>query len=116
MLPGGTIQTERAPWNLNGTVKDGILSLDFADTLKLTDRYSSDYTEGVKISRVFINDSKYRFRFLALHKLEEDNSGVIMYYTNKDLTFKTIQKMEYQLKAGWNFFDEQKQNTNSGYK
>ena len=39
--------------------------------------------------------------------LEEDQSGVLIYYTNKDLTFKTTQNMEYQLKAGWNFFDKQ---------
>jgi len=103
LLPGATYQPSNLPWTIHGSITSGTLSIDFPETLILSDEYSSEHTDGIKIARVHIQ--KNRWQHIALHKLGEQNSGVIIYYTDKDFNYKTRSGSEIQLKAGWNFWD-----------
>lgn len=105
VLGGHTYSGNEKPWHIDGSITNGILLIDFPDTLSLTDEYSSDLTEGVKIACLQIVSVKNSNKHIALHKLDERKPGVELYYTDKDFVFKTSQDLEYQLKAGWNFYD-----------
>lgn len=105
-LPGGTYQNSNMPWTIQGSITSGILSIDFPETLNLSDEYASEHTGGIKIARVHISNENYRNLHIALHKLDEQNSGVIIYFTDKNSTYNINQSTEIQLKAGWNFWDK----------
>lgn len=106
ILPGATYTPSVLPLTIHGTITSGILSIEFPETLNLSNEYSSEYTGGVKIARVHIQAENYRNNHIALHKLNEQISSVIIYYTDKDSTYKTYDGSDIQLKAGWNFWDE----------
>lgn len=105
-FPGATYSGNNKPWYIHGVIANGILSIDFTDTLSLPDEYSSEHTGGVKISRLYISSIENRQQHIALHKLDEEKSGVKIYFTDNDFSFKTDQGVSFQFKAGWNFFDE----------
>lgn len=106
-LPGSTSAPNSMPWTIHGSIKSGILSIDFPETLHLSDEYASARTGGVKIARVHIKKKNNLNYHLALHKRNEQNSGVILYYLDKDFNGKDSNGAEIILKAGWNFWDEQ---------
>ena len=103
LLPGATLSSDEYPCTVQGFIKSGILSIDFPHTLDLSDEYSSEYTDGIKIARVHIQ--KNICQHIALHKHGEQDSGVKIYYTDKDINCETRNGSEIQLKAGWNFWD-----------
>jgi hypothetical protein len=103
-LPGGTYTPNDLTCTIQGFIKSGILSIDFPETLNLSDEYSSEYTDGIKIARVPIQKSIWQS--IALHKLDEQHSSVKIYYTDKDINCETRNGSEIQLKAGWNFWDK----------
>lgn len=105
-LPGGTYQNSNMPWTIQGSITSGILSIDFPETLNLSNEYASEHTSGIKIARVHISNENFRNLHIALHKLDEQNSGVIIYFTDKNSTYNINQSTEIQLKAGWNFWDK----------
>ena len=102
-LPGGNFTPNDLPCTIQGFIKSGILSIEFPNTLTLSDEYSSEHTEGIKIAMVHIQKSIWQH--LALHELDEQNSGVKIYYSDKDIICETRSGSEIQLKAGWNFWD-----------
>jgi hypothetical protein len=102
-LPGATLTPDELPCTVQGFIKSGILSIDFPKTLNLSDEYSSEHSDGIKIALVHIQ--KNIWQHIALHKLDEQHSGVKIYYTDKDMNCETRNGSEIQLKAGWNFWD-----------
>jgi len=52
-----------------------------------------------------VHIKKSIWHHIALHEHDEQNSGVIIYYTDKDIICETRSGSEIQLKAGWNFWD-----------
>lgn len=105
LLPGATLQYSNMPWTIQGSITSGILSIDFPETLNLSNEYASEHTGGIKIARVHIRRENNRHYHIALHKLDEQNPGVIIYYTDQDATYQTRKGAEIQFKAGWNFWD-----------
>jgi hypothetical protein len=77
LLPGGTIPPTDLPCTVQGFIKSGILSIDFPKTLNLSDEYSSEHTDGIKIAQVHIQ--KNIWQHIALHELDEQHSGVKIY-------------------------------------
>lgn len=106
LLPGATYQNSNMPWTIQGSITSGILSIDFSKTLNLSNEYTSEHTNGIKIARVHIRNENSRNQHLALHKLDEQNPGVKIYYTDNDATYQTRKGAEIQLKAGWNFWNQ----------
>lgn len=106
LLPGATYTHDNLPWTIQGTITSGIFSIDFSETFSLTNEYASEHTNGIKISRIHITMKNNRHKHLALHKLDEQNSGVIIYYTDNDAIYQTRNGGEIQLIAGWNFWDK----------
>lgn len=104
-LPGATLSDSNMPWTIQGSITSGILSIDFPEILNFSDKYSSEHTCGIKIARVYIKDENHSSQSIGLHKLGEQNSGVIIYYIDKDFECNTGDGSEIQLKAGWNFWD-----------
>ena len=102
-LPGGNFTPNDLPCTIQGFIKSGILSIEFPNTLTLSDEYSSEHTDGIRIAQVHIQKSKWQH--IALHEHDEQNSGVKIYYTDKDIICETRSGSEIQLKAGWNFWD-----------
>ena len=113
---GATVQVSDVPWTIEGSITDGMLSIDFSNSLDLSDEFASEYTNNVKIARVHITEENNRNAHIALSKYDtqEDGgvtniTGVVTYYTDKDFNYQTSDGTTITFKAGWNFFDD---NTN----
>lgn len=109
-LPGEYRQPTNKPWIIQAPITDGILSIDFPETLVLNNEYSSEHTGGIKISLLKIWDVDWentKWFELALVKRVSSSSysKVYIYFTDKDFTYKTGDGTEIQLKAGWHFWN-----------
>jgi len=110
VLEGGslnrsTLGESNMPWTIQGSITSGILSIDFPEILNLSDKYSSEHTCGIKIAQVYFKDENHSSRHIGLYKLGEQYSDVKIYYIDKDFECNTGYGSEFQLKAGWNFWD-----------
>jgi len=99
-FPSSTISLENT-WVINGEVKDGIMNIDFpTEKMELTSEYKN-FTEGLTMAQMFIEQKNSFNRKIGLHKKGDKyyNSVYILYveedFTNELVTFKT----------GWNFIE-----------
>ncbi|MDR3167527.1 MAG: hypothetical protein LBT93_06250, partial [Treponema sp.] len=75
--------------------------------LELNSIYENDFTEGVRIGLIFIQQKNNSYLHIALHKINQDEYNRIDILYSSDDFHKPDDAYygEYALKAGWNFIE-----------
>jgi hypothetical protein len=104
-FPGATVRLLNLPWEINGKVNAGKMTIDFpVRKLELTSFYENSATEGVRICEVHIEMKNNRNNNFGLHKIGSANNGrVYILYSSDD--FNGLFGGSINLKSGWNFIE-----------
>ena len=97
------------PWEITGKVKNGKMSISFLNNkLKLNSEYENDFTDGVRIGNISIQQKNNRSLHIGLHKINTDVSynEIDILYLSDDLHKPNLDFYgDISLKAGWNFIE-----------
>jgi hypothetical protein len=104
--PGtSTLDLGEYPWAITGKITNGKMAIVFSkEKLELNSAFEYNFTEGVRICIVYIENKYNNSMKFGLHKINNDDfSQVYIYYSSDDFIKP---QNEIALKAGWNFIEE----------
>jgi hypothetical protein len=113
-FPGNSLDPSRCPWEIQGRINNGKIAISFQNNkLELNSKYENDFTEGVRIGKIFIEQKNNSSLRIALHKINKGgydeidilNEVAILYSSDDFHKPDDYYYGEYALKAGWNFIE-----------
>ncbi|MDR3174176.1 MAG: hypothetical protein LBU19_08000, partial [Treponema sp.] len=107
-FPGNSLDPANCPWEIQGQINNGKISIFFPNSkLELNSNYENDFTGGVRIGKIYIQQKNNSSLHIALHKINEakDNKIHILYSSDDFHKPDDYYYGKYALKAGWNFIE-----------